>query len=294
VALDWDDLKFFLAVAQAKSVAAAAKSLKVNHSTVIRRLDNMEARLDLTLFVRGKSGYGLTEAGNSVFISATRMSEVAQELERQLTDSDNQSLAGNVVVSAADFVISKLLAPSVPLFSAQAPNITLSFVATNDFLSLSGRGADIVVRLTDNHKLHLPENLYGRKLGDIHMCAYKGAHSRSKNLRWIPWDNSVNFEKWISNNSYPSFPKDGFMNSPFLQMHALKESSQAAILPCFLADGEPGIERIRGCKVFNGFEAWLLTHGDLKKIKRINATMQHVGRFVEDQLKKKSVAYKGY
>lgn len=280
--LDWNDLKYFLAVAQAKSIAAAAKTLKVNHSTVLRRIDHMEKLLGLSLFIRGKGTCELTEEGNSVFIAAKRMAGHAQELERQLGEAGSQEMAGHVLVSASDFIISRLLAPALPAFARKYPDMEISFIATNDFLNLAQRSADIVIRLTDNPKQHLPPALHGKKIGAVELCAYKGAQSAVKDLKWIAWDAAVDFDRWIKSSRYPPFQRQGAINSALIQLEAVKTGGFAAILPCFMADADPEITRIKGCKPFRGFEAWLLTHPGLKDIKRISVTMQ----FLADVLKR--------
>lgn len=283
--LDWNDIRYFLAIAENQSIPAASKYLKVNHSTVLRRLDHMEARLNLTLFIREKGSCTLTEAGNTVLISAKRMEENALQLQQLLFKSDDHVLSGSIVVSASDFVTTQLILPKFSDFFKNYPDLEISFVTTNQFLDLGQRDADIVVRLTDNPKEHLPANLFGRRIGYVDLCAYQGIQNRKSNLKWMAWDHSVNFDDWIKANKYPHFPKAGIVNSCLVQLHAIKSDTYGAILPCFLGDHDKEVKRIKGCKPFQGFEAWLLTHPDLKGIKRIEVTMKYLAEALEKEIR---------
>lgn len=274
--LDWNDLKYFLTAAREKSITAAAKTLKVNQSTVLRRIDQMEARLGMTLFIREKGSCVLTEDGNTVFLTAQRMAEQAQELEAQLSGSKKHALSGNITVSAADFVVTHLLLPKLAAFSALNPGISVTFKSTNEFLNLAQRDADIVVRLTDSPDRHLTDNLFGRHLGDIELCAYRGKQSDEKKLSWLSWGAEVGFKAWISQNGYPALPVRACIDSALVQLESVKTGDYAAILPCFAGDRDDSLTRLKGCKSFKGFEVWLLTHTDLKDIARVSATMQYL------------------
>ncbi len=273
---DWNDLKYFLTVAREKSITAAAKTLKVNQSTVLRRIDQMESRLGMTLFIREKGSCVLTEDGNTVFLTAQRMAEQAQELETQLSGSKKHALSGNITVSAADFVITRLLLPKLAAFSAAHPDISVTFKSTNEFLNLAQREADIVVRLTDSPDRHLTDNLFGRNLGDIELCAYRGKQSDEKNLRWLSWGAAINFKAWVLQNGYPDLPISACVDSALVQLQSVKIGDYAAILPCFLGDADDNMVRLKGCKSFKGFELWLLTHVDLKDIARITVTTEYI------------------
>ena len=202
---DWNDLKYFLAVAQYGSVAKAADELGVNQSTVLRRIDAMEERLNLTLFVREKGSYRLTDAGELVQSSACRMDEQALELERRLAGYDNAAEEGEVVVTVPSFVVSHMIGPALGGFMAEHKGITLNLKTTSDFLDLSRRDADVAVRLTDDPKTHLPDNLVGRKVADIELCAYAGKDANAGDLAWVAWSEGVDFKSWITRNAYPEY-----------------------------------------------------------------------------------------
>jgi DNA-binding transcriptional LysR family regulator len=105
---DWNDLKYFLAVARSGSTLAAAKVLSVNQSTVHRRLDELEKRLGHQLAVRQQSGYKLTELGQDLVTYAERVEEAVQSLERHLVASD-VNLAGSIRITCPEAIGVRLL-----------------------------------------------------------------------------------------------------------------------------------------------------------------------------------------
>src|SRR5215471_820825 len=120
---DWDDLRYFLAVARHGSTLAAAKALKVNQSTVHRRLDELERRLGRRLVVRQPTGYKLTELGQDLLTYAERVEETVHSFERRLAASDTR-LAGSVKLTCPVAIGVRLLhspfikksASAIPIF----------------------------------------------------------------------------------------------------------------------------------------------------------------------------------
>ena len=101
--LPWDDLRTLLAVARGGSLAAAARRLGVNHSTVFRRINALEARLGLRLFERLRSGYLPTAAGSELLESAERIETELLDVERRLAGRDLR-LTGAIRLTAPDDV----------------------------------------------------------------------------------------------------------------------------------------------------------------------------------------------
>jgi DNA-binding transcriptional LysR family regulator len=91
--IDWDDVRYFLAVARGGSVRAAAEHLGVNHSTVLRRIAQLEERLGARMFEKLPSGYRLTAAGEDVLEFADQMEASSHQLETRVFGRD-QSVRG--------------------------------------------------------------------------------------------------------------------------------------------------------------------------------------------------------
>ena len=125
--LDWSDLRHALAVGQLGSVAAAARRLGVNATTVQRRLDALEAALGARLFDRSRTGWRPTEAGAAVLDQARRMADQADEIERRVLGRDRE-LTGVLRLSTAFVVMEHLLPQPLADFSRAYPGIEVEVV----------------------------------------------------------------------------------------------------------------------------------------------------------------------
>jgi DNA-binding transcriptional LysR family regulator len=134
---DWNDLKYFLAVARSGSTLAAAKVLSVNQSTVHRRLDELEKRLGHQLAVRQQSGYKLTELGQDLVTYAERVEEAVQSLERHLVASD-VNLAGSIRITCPEAIGVRLLhSPLIAKFNERHPDLRVEFIISDKLLDLA-------------------------------------------------------------------------------------------------------------------------------------------------------------
>lgn len=278
---NWDDLRIFLTLATEGNVSRASQLLKINQSTVLRHIDAMEKALNITLFARDKGGYHLTDEGMIVLSSVQSMSECAAALERQIKIHNNSRISGEVLLSASDFVVTRLLAPKLEKILSDHPELNIRLRLTNAPLNIAKGEADIVIRIAEKDRQVIPGNLYGRRLGDISLCAYKARGSRMENLSWLVWEHA-DFKNWLTRYDLPERPAQLISGSPLIHLELIKQASFAAILPCFLGDGDPAVERIAGCAEFTGFEAWVLTHEDMKNTKRITTIMKYLGDIFDE------------
>lgn len=143
--IDWDDTQVFLAIARTGSLSGAGRALRVNHATVLRRLDRLEASLGgRRLFERGARGYRLTAAGESALASARAMEEAAHDLHRSVERSPE--LRGAVRVSALPSFAAWVLAPALATRIEDEPGIMVELVGEERNSALSRGEADIAVR----------------------------------------------------------------------------------------------------------------------------------------------------
>jgi DNA-binding transcriptional LysR family regulator len=145
--VDWDDLRVFLAIHRASTLAGAASELSINATTVGRRLGTLEERLEARLFDRTPEGYVLTLTGRDLLPRAERMEAEALGVARDVTGRD-QKIAGNVRLSATEMLATRFITPHLPAFRAQHPELTLELECTNRSLSLSRRETDVALRLS--------------------------------------------------------------------------------------------------------------------------------------------------
>jgi molybdate transport repressor ModE-like protein len=157
--IDWDDVRFFLAVAREGSVRGAAERLKVNHSTVLRRIAELEEQLGAHMFEKLPSGYRLTDAGEEVIEFANQMEASSNQLATRVFGRD-QSIRGLLRVTLAPALATHLLMPDFAEFTRLHPEVEMEILSIDEPVNLTNREADVAIRVVYDRNA-LPPNLYG-------------------------------------------------------------------------------------------------------------------------------------
>ena len=275
---DWNDLRLVLSVARAGSLQGAARSLSIDHSTAYRRLQTLEAGLGLRLFERRGGTYRPTEAGERMAVAAERMEAETLALDRAITGHD-ASLSGSLRVTCSETLARRLLTDVVAGFRARHPGIRLALIIDNRQLELSRREADVALRATRPAEL----DLFGRKLADIAWTIYgSGDYLARRGVPAAPADLATHdligwaegadtaAAAWLA----AAIPESAvvYRSSSLLhQFDAAKAGIGLAVLPCYLAEGEPGLARLMPPIPALARELWLVTHADLRDTARVRA-----------------------
>ena len=144
--MNWDHIKYFLAVARSGSLSAAAKRLNVDHTTVARRIAHLEENIGSILFVREQKGYQLTEAGQRLTAHAEAMEGNSLALQNELSD-ETLGATGSVRLATPEALGSQFLSRFWSVFRRRHPGIEIELVADTRPLSLNKREADIAIAL---------------------------------------------------------------------------------------------------------------------------------------------------
>jgi DNA-binding transcriptional LysR family regulator len=302
--LDWGDLRYALAVGHLGSLGAAARQLGVNATTVLRRLDALEARLGARLFDRSRRGYVPTDAGRLVIEQARRMADQADEIERQVLGRDRE-LTGVLRVTTAFVIMEHLLPQPLAAFARDYPGIEVEVVENAFLVDLSRRHADQAqtwARLEADVALrmstHVAEHLVGRRLGLTHCRAYalRGAADLPQTVqpletlvREVPW---VAFERDAHARVYDRWMRQQLAQARvrvrvdiFNAMAAmLRTGVGIGVLPTFMAARHPELLPVSDPIPELSVPVWMLTHPDLRQAARVRAFMQHVGDAVAARL----------
>lgn len=289
--MDWSHLEYFLAVARAGSLSRAAKRLKVNHTTVARRLDKLEQQLNVRLFDRLGSGYRLTEDGLALEQQAIQVEKQIKRIPGIFSASE-ADLRGPLKISKPSSAALNL-APMLAEFHRHYPNIELELRATGAHTNISQLDADVAIRLTNNP----PEDLIGRRLGRMPIATY-GSEAYFNKLGsedpaqcdWIVWQ-----EK----GSSLTMESDLRSRLPDVRI-ALRTNSYSELYEAVNADmgvgflsplNLPGRHKLRALthpEIDYGIDVWLLSHPDLRKRERVNAFKYFIGEQLERFLADKS------
>ncbi|MCK5880958.1 MAG: LysR family transcriptional regulator [Sinobacterium sp.] len=191
--MNWEHIKYFISVAKHGSANAASNELGVNHTTVIRKLDQLESDLQLKLFIRSSSGYQLSTLGTALLEKAASMEQAGRGLERE-AKSFREKPVGVLNISLPENTLidlSKTFSQFIRLY----PHIQLQLNAGAKLSNLNQLEADIALRLTNNP----PPELVGRELLKVHFSAYASAQYLSqwpsmptpKQCQWALWQGST-------------------------------------------------------------------------------------------------------
>jgi DNA-binding transcriptional LysR family regulator len=282
--LDWDDLRFFLAVARRGSLSAAALDLHVAQSTVGRRLASLEANLGVRLLNRTPDGYVPTSAGLSVREKAERLEAEAKSLGRDLGGQDSR-VSGLVRVTCAESIASHILAPCLADLHATHADLMIELIPGARELSLSMREADISVRLTRSDQ----NDLVARRIGTLAFGLYATPdylvrHGEPDFSAGCPDHCIVTQLNDIEDQTQISWLTDV---APRARISIETSSHEAAVfaaiygggLAClarFRADSEERLVRLIAPVSVPTMEIWLMVHKDNRDTARIRAVLNRI------------------
>jgi DNA-binding transcriptional LysR family regulator len=274
---DWNDLKYFLAVARKGSTTAAGKALRLSQSTVHRRLAELEKRIGRKLVRRTPSGYRLTDFGKQLQPYAERIEASVADFERQVTGRGRDH-SGVIRVTCPEPIVHRMT-PVIERFHARHPKLRVEFVMSDRYLDLSKGEADVAFRSGDTD-----DELVGRKIADSVWAVYasrnyierRGKPEQIADLTHhllVCLDESManhRVAKWL-NDVAPDAKIAARNNSVLGMMYAVKSGVGVGPLPTAIADAEPDLVRVLG-PIPELARSWrLLTHPDLRRTPRIAA-----------------------
>jgi len=280
--LSWDDLEVFLAVCRAGTLSGAARQLKVDHSTVLRRVGALEAALSTRLFDRLASGYALTDSGSAFAEKLAGLPEQVEAAHRHVLGLD-ETVSGVVRVTTTDAGM-LLLAPHIAAFSALHPGVEVQVLMNNSLLNLTQREADVALRGSNKP----PENLVGRQVGRVQVALYAAksylkSFGRAKpaldQLRFVAADESLAHtpsQRWVA-RSVKASQVVLRVDSMAGMVEAVAQGVGAGMLLCPLAEPRPELQQLAPPDPGLDSQTWLLTHPSLRNVARIRVFTQFVG-----------------
>ena len=276
--MDWDGLRYFLAVARTSKVSEAGRRLGVEHSTVARRIRQLEQDMGTVLFDKSRRhGYVLTESGRDLLQHAEKMeSELLQA--QQVISVSEEDLTGNIRVATTEGFGVHVLTPLSVEFQNQYPKTTLEIMPFQRFVDQSRREADIfitidrplrgnyVYRLLTNYMLRLyaaPQ--YLKRHPAIRSVNDLSAH------RFIDYVDEfiISDELKYLSDVIPDANVVFRSNSLLAQMQACVAGQAMAVLPCFMANEHPELQAVLADDIAIKRSFWMLYHEDLRLLKRI-------------------------
>jgi len=280
--LNWDSLRFFLAAAREGNLSAAARKLRVNRSTVLRRVREFEKDLGVKLFESTNHGFFLSDAGEELMHTAVRIEDEMNSLRRHLDEREHE-MTGTVRITSTLPLGFGLLQPYLRKFRDIYPGVSIELMATLDGTrSVSRHEADVAFRTVVNPK----DEMEGERLCDVAVSIYGSKDyvkrnklpTRVEELRehhMIGMEGALGQFEFIDRSNDRAtgdiFPYR--TNTLMFHLAAARAGIGLASLPCYLADPESALVR-----VFPKFrkvptELWLMTHPGMKRLARIRILM---------------------
>jgi DNA-binding transcriptional LysR family regulator len=281
--LDWDDLRVFGAIVRGTSVRAAAQELGIHHSTVARRLEQLEGHLGVHLFTRTPLGLRITEAGRALLDRTDRVQAEIDSLQRSLHGQD-QRLEGPVRLTMPDAMAVTFLMDDLAQFASAHPKIELELLATYDALDLGRREADMAIRVTASP----PEFLIGRNLGLFSLAVYATPEyltshdpvQEPERCTWVGIGRNTTQTDWRDVVD-AAMPVQVCSSNVLLRIAAVRAGVGIAMLPCALCDPDPRLVRVPDFAPVQSDPVWLLTHPDLRGAARVRALMSCIAESFE-------------
>jgi DNA-binding transcriptional LysR family regulator len=267
--VNWDDIRIFLAVAQAGGLTGAAGGRNGSPATLGRHIARLEEAIGENLFIRSATGYALTPAGEGLRAHAEAMEEAALGVDRWQSGLNGTQA---VRISAGSWM-SLFFARNVAALNGPEDAFRLDFVSAEARLDIARRQADIGLR----NARPVEAGLAGKALGEVAFAAYRSRQS-TVNV-WIQSAASTPSARWVESHHGEEIAMEA--NSPRLVMDLCQSGAGLAVLPCFVGDTNPLLERASAPIEALTHRQWLVLHHETRHqpnirrvVRRLEALLQ--------------------
>jgi DNA-binding transcriptional LysR family regulator len=282
---DWNDLKYFLAVARHGSTIAAAKALGLSQSTIHRRLEELQKRLGARLVTRQPAGYRLTELGKDLLDYAERVEDTAVAFHRRLAASETEP-TGTVRVTCPEALGSRLMRSGlIEKFNARYPKLRVEFVMSDKVVDLAKGEADVAFRAT----VPSDPTLFGRKISPSPWAVYASKtyvarHGGIDGIEDIDRHAVVRYDgalrlhpaaRWLQKVA-PNAPAAARGAGLPAILMAAKSGAGVAVMPVIVGDQEADLVQLFGPIPDLPSDIYLLMHEDMKGTPRVRAFFDFV------------------
>lgn len=288
---NWDDYRYFLAVARSGTLSAAAERLGTEHTTVARHIHSLEEDLKNRLFHKSNVGYELTPAGERVLATVERIESVLMAYKSD--ESDSEQISGVVRVGAPDGFGSVFLAPRMHQLMKHHPKLEVEIFAAARVFSLSRREADIGIGLAGADHMRVAS----RRLTDYRLQIYASKEylessapiQKKTDLQHHPFVGYVeellfapelNFADGAGIKAGVKIVSQLRSTALLTQVHAILGGNTLGIIPAYIAATFPSLVPVLPDEVFFNRSFYMHVHEDHRKA----AHIREVARFIAEQV----------
>ena len=279
--MDWDNLKFFLALAETGSLSRASEKLRVDHSTVSRRIEMLEQDLGVRLVERLSRSYRLTAEGEQV-------RDRAKEIETRIADiarfANSMGQSSRVVrVSGPPALLSQFLAPRLLPLQRQQPGLRIELVGETRQINLGKGEADLALRMVRP----VEKGVIARKLAVIAYGLYGSrdylARCDGKPYDFLGYDDSLDHvpqQRWLKMQA-GDIGLALRSNDLASLLTAARAGLGLAVLPCIMARGAPELVSVPTRSSPLTQELWLLFHRDIGRTPAVRIVIDHITAIIK-------------
>ena len=290
--MDWNDLRFLVAVAETGSTLKAAQVLRVSQTTIARRIAALEEATGVALFDRRPAGYALTPDGAALLAPAQAVGLAAAQFEHAAS-ARSRDVSGSVKLTTDVLLATTVLGPIMRALHDKYPDILIDLDSEHQVRDLSAGEADIALRSTT--AISQPAGVVGRRLcpDDWTLyCSrdYAARHGVPRTIAEIHGHTLIGggagalrvaYDQWLSDAGL-SEQVAMFQGSAVGLLSAVRSGFGIAVLPCLIAEGDPDLVRCADNPHNNGRALWLLTHERVRHAPRVRKVID----FLYESLKK--------
>jgi len=287
--MNWDDLRYFLAVAAAGSLSGAATQLGVNTTTVLRRVASLEEDLDARLFDRERTGYKVTPAGERLLQALEPVDQRLSSLSRDFAASGAES-EGEVRMAATEVIAAYVVAPAVPAFRAQHSALELELLTDPSLMGPIAaprimnplKDVDVAIRAARPTQ----GDMLMRKVGEMAYGLYATPDyleksGRPADMGGLKGHQLIGFPRaesplgpvWWLSRAEKSCDIALRSSSAVTRAEAARSHLGLAAVPCIMGDADAALERVIGPDQLGAFELWLMARNDLAQMSHVRAVM---------------------
>ena len=267
---NWENLRFYLAVARQGTVTAAAKELHVSHATVLRRIEQLEGEIGARLFKKLQTGYELTEIGAKLMDRATELERGIDEMVMQAQGED-EAVRGVLRVAQPESDTLNLY-PLLSAFTQRFPEISLELHSSNALAKLNQQEVDVAIRMTDTP----PDLLVGRCLGTVDFALHASKDYLSQfaditdlsQFHYVHWTQGSRESSWLQ-RVVPEARIALHSSSRSDVISAIRAHMGVGFISTQVAKSFPELLRIPAASSAASFKLWVLTHRDLRNQARV-------------------------
>jgi DNA-binding transcriptional LysR family regulator len=279
---DWNDLRYFLAVASGGSTLAASRALRVSQTTVARRIAALEQAIGFPLFEKRQAGYVLTPTGEELLAKAKQVESSATSFF-DAASAYARDTGGTVKLSAEEIFATGLIAPWMRELHERHPDIHIELDTAVGIRDLGAGEADIALRSTSAPQ---PAGIVGRRIGPddwTFYCSreYGEKYGVPKGVEQLGKHPLIGGGGGILSRHYEAYLEAmGLLDRVIMRpdtstglLTAVRAGVGVAVLPCIVAENDPAFIRCLPPRTDHGRVLWLVTHERIRKAPKVRSVI---------------------